>query len=672
MINGLSTNSLAGGDTRLDYILTTIKNEKQVTFNTNYQKVVHSWKRCIKDYKLNPDGRAESIVLDAHELFIRCEKLESFLSIAQEEVDNLYEQVSESGSAIMVVDPDGYVLGYRGDREFTEIGHANGLRLGSNWSEPTQGTNAMGTCIAERKPLLIHHTDHFFARNISLTCAAAPIFDAHGELLGVLDASSSSNLAQQHTAVLVNMAAQTIENRVFLDQFRNFYIIRFHSRLEFINTLGEGIIAFNGEGKLVALNRCARQQFDFKNSLKSATRCVNELFEARTDELLAFAERQSIYPTPIRCAQNGRRFYALAQPPVTHIKSKAFCFTGHQTNNEGTRSSSNVQIPLINKLELGDDYTRSCIEQAKKITNSGVDLPIIIRGETGTGKGLFAKTLHRYSERRDKPFISVNCASIPESLMESELFGYSAGTFTGANRSGNMGKVRAADSGTLFLDEIGDMPLHLQTALLQILEDREVVPLGSSTPIPVDLRIISATHQDLQSLVHKKLFREDLLYRLQGLTIKLPALQQRKDLCALAEKFLNEDSSEKMSLSAKAREIINNFAWPGNIRQLRNIMRTTRVFAQTSCIHPSELPQEICHSWAVTLDTQSKDATSGNKPGQQCTLSLSPLEQAEFEAIEDALKKYSWSVTKVAKNLNLSRTTLYRKIKKYNIQSPKL
>ncbi|MCB1754055.1 MAG: sigma-54-dependent Fis family transcriptional regulator [Gammaproteobacteria bacterium] len=630
--------------------------------------VVRSWERCLNDFRLNPDGPARPVVLDETELDERCTEKWPLLAIAQCEIENLHEQLSGSGSAVMIVDTDGYVLKYLGDREFSEITRMSGLHAGANWSESVQGTNAMGTCLAERQPVLIHHTEHFFSRNVVLTCAASPIFDAQGELLGVLDVSCASSLAQQHTAVLVNMSAQTIENRLFMDKYRNFYCIRFHSRPEFINTPGEGIIAFDGAGKVIALNRCSRQQFGLKQAIQAGQYSLRDLFEATEDELLAFAERQSIYPTEIRCAQNGRRFYALAQPPSSSNPSRLVSLRQPEAKPKAKRNT--IKAPLIDSLEFGDDYMRACIERAKKVINIS-HLPIIISGETGTGKGLLSKALHPFSDRADKPFISVNCASIPESLIESEFFGYSAGAFTGGSRGGNIGKIQAADGGTLFLDEIGDMPLHLQTALLQVLEDREVIPLGSSTPIPVNIRLISATHQDLGKLVEKRQFREDLLYRLQGLTIQLPPLRERKDRLNLACSFLNENAIKQMSFSKKAEELIQGYVWPGNIRQLRKTIQTARIFARSEVICTSEFPEEIIRNFSPELLNEALAIGDSLEQPFPCThQAFSPLEQAEKRAIENALRDYSWSVTKAARHLNLSRTTLYRKLKKYGIESP--
>lgn len=657
-------------NSRLDQILTSIKHERQLSQPSNELRVVRSWERCLNDHQLNPDFPVQQVVLDESQLNDRCAEKWSFLSVAKLEIENLYEQVAGTSSAVMLVDTDGYVLKYFGDREFSEVTRVNGLHLGSNWSESVQGTNAMGTCLAERKPVLIHHTEHFFSRNITLTCAASPIFDAQGELLGVLDVSSGSSLAQQHTAVLVNMSAQIIENRLFMDQYRNSYIMRFHSRSEFINTLGEGIIAFDGSAKVIALNRCARQQFGILQAIDSGQLSLGDLFKAKEDEFLAFAHRQSIYPTEIRCAQSGRRFYALAQPPTSLHRSEVLG-TNQATEKRKEKNTGPLKTALIDSLEFGDDYTRACIERAKKVINIA-NLPIIISGETGTGKGLLSKALHNFSDRADKPFISVNCASIPETLLESEFFGYSAGTFTGGSRSGNIGKIRAADGGTLFLDEIGDMPLHLQTALLQVLEDREVIPLGSSTPVPVDIHLISATHQDLGKLVEKQKFREDLLYRLQGLTIRLPALRERKDRFALACNFLKEDSIDKLSFSKKAEQAILGHAWPGNIRQLRKTIQTARIFAQSTIICTSEFPDEAEQGFASTFSAVGDTESHHSIQSKSTFIStLSPLERAEKRAIESALKNYSWCVTTAARHLNLSRTTLYRKLKKYTIESPR-
>ena len=663
------------GVSRLDYILATIDSEKRQPRSRDHLRVIQSWERCINEYALHPDRPpASPLILEEPALKARCEKAGSLLDIARPEMENLYQQIAGSGTAIMVVDKEGYVLNYLGDPEFSDVMARNGLCAGGNWSEAVQGTNAMGTCLADREPVLIHHTEHFFARNGRLTCSAAPIFGADGELIGALDASSASSLAQQHTTVLVNMAVQMIENRLFIDHHRQSVLLRFHSRPEFINTPGEGLIAFNDDGLVVGMNRGARQQFGFNGRLP-AKQSMRSLFDVSEADLMHFAGKQSIYPAELRCSRSGRRFYAMARTPGRPKVVSIFSNRGNPIDKPQTASLRGEQRALIDTLEFGDPQARRCIDKARRVIDVG-DLPVLIGGETGTGKGLLAKALHQSSDRAARPFVSINCAAIPEALLESELFGYNAGAFTGGNRNGATGKIRAADGGTLFLDEIGDMPLHLQTALLQVLEDREVVPLGSTQPVPVDVRVISASHQDLRELSAKGDFRTDLLYRLQGLQVTLPALRDRDDKLRLASRFLNEFTPAGVETVRFADDVVRLFeryTWPGNIRQMRNVIRTACLLAEDGVIGIEDLSDEMRAEAASTCtDLSQNELAEGTSEALGSSAALSPLEATEIDAITAALKTHKWSVSKVSRHLNLSRTTLYRKMRKYGISQETL
>ncbi|MCL4150437.1 UNVERIFIED_CONTAM: hypothetical protein GTU68_015891, partial [Idotea baltica] len=221
------------------------------------------------------------------------------------------------------------------------------------------------------------------------------------------------------------------------------------------------------------------------------------------------------------------------------------------------------------------------------------DIAILLTGETGTGKEAFAHAIHHESNRHKAPFIALNCAAIPESLIESELFGYSSGSFTGAHKTGRKGKLQQAAGGTLFLDEIGDMPLELQTRLLRVLAEREIQALGSDETVPLDIQLISATHQNLMLLVDENRFRLDLYYRLNGITLELPALRDRSDLKVLTETLLRHESGNKATVPAVNKSAFNalqRYHWPGNIRELINILRLANATADGSCISLQHLP----------------------------------------------------------------------------------
>ena len=462
---------------------------------------LESWRRCRDDFGLDPSDAPDPVIIEQPDLQERLNNYCRLLDIARPEMTNLYQQLAGSGHAIMLTDRDGVLLNYIGDPSFTEAAAHAGMHTGAVWSEAAQGTNGMGTCLVERKPLVVHKHSHFFARNAGLTCAAAPIFDPHGEILAVIDASSESKLAQQHTMVLLNMSAQVIENRAFFCAMKDAFILRFHARSEFISTLGEGAIAFDPEGTVLAANRSAMFQLHLETPKPIVGRLIHELF---TTSLSSLLKRVHTHAFPIREVIEGRRFFATLQSPENNCRVNPAPVI---TNSHPKRDDSAYlgRMESLDALHFDEPRMKKNVQVALKVIER--DIPCMLFGETGTGKDMFARALHNASSRHDRNFVAVNCASLPESLIESELFGYRPGAFTGASRDGNRGKIVQADGGTLFLDEIGDMPLHLQARLLRVLEEREVIPLGGEKPIKVSIKLISATHHDIKRLVEEGLVR---------------------------------------------------------------------------------------------------------------------------------------------------------------------
>jgi transcriptional regulator of acetoin/glycerol metabolism len=294
----------------------------------------------------------------------------------------------------------------------------------------------------------------------------------------------------------------------------------------------------------------------------------------------------------------------------------------------------------------------------------------MLLGETGTGKEVFARAIHASGSRASRPFVAINCASIPESLIESELFGYRSGAFTGASKDGQRGKLLQANSGTLFLDEIGDMPVALQARLLRVLEEREVVPLGSETPIKLDIRLISATHCDLQKKIGLGEFREDLYYRLQGVTLTLPPLRERADRCALIRHLAAEESADDgpVELDARLLSLLDQQRWPGNVRQLRHLLRSMIALRETDCLGEHDLPHEY-RSGADEAST-APVAHPQAAPASPAGSSLNTLESAERRALLQVLERHEWNLSGVSRELDISRNTLYRKLQRLNIKPP--
>ncbi len=619
-------------------------------------RITRSWKRCLDDYRLDPANPQDPVVVDRSELLERQERVSEVLSIAKIEMANLYQQLAGSGYAIMLTDVDGVLLNYFGDPEFTHTASKTGLMMGAVWSEQYQGTNGMGTCLLEKKPLIIHHREHFLARNIGLTCSAAPIFDHDGKLLAVLDASGESRLAQQHTLVLVNMSAQMIENRVFLSNFGRDFILRFHSRPEFVGTLGEGAIAFTDCGRVMAANHSALFQLGYSSPRDVCGKDIGELFSISLQSLLELSALNSFRPMPIFEARRGGRFFAVAQQPEG---VKPVVPAAARGQRKSASSLSLTGTSPLDELEYGDPLMQRNISAAKRVLSR--EVAVLIYGETGAGKEVFAKALHYSSNRADKQFVAINCASIPETLIESELFGYKAGAFTGASREGQRGKIFQANGGTLFLDEIGDMPIQLQARLLRVLEEREVLPLGSEIPVKVDIKLISATHCNLTEKIIKGEFRQDLYYRLNGLSLSLPPLRERADKRNLIKNILLTENTDhhKAEIDNQALEALERYHWPGNIRQLRNVLRTVLALREGDVITIKDLPQEIGGG-------QTPSHEDGSKP----PVALNPLESAERDALIRELESNHWNITNVARQLKISRNTLYRKMQRLNIKDP--
>jgi transcriptional regulator of acetoin/glycerol metabolism len=632
----------------------------------NANRITQSWIRCLDEYRLDPGTCAEPEVVTSAELRERQEALADIQAVAKVEMANLYQQLAGSGYAIMLTDREGVLLNYFGDPAFTHAASKTGLMPGAVWSERAQGTNGMGTCLFERRPLTVHQDEHYLCRNTGLSCAAAPIFDHEGELVGVLDASGESGLAQQHTLALVSMSVQMIENRVFLHQFRDDFILRFHNRPEFVGTLSEGAIALSVTGKVLAATRCAMFQLGFHDRSEIVGRDITELFNITFSGLIDSTVRKAFHPVPIFEIRNGARFFGVMYQPLSPSGPR---HAAHISLLPGAAAKEEFRVQPdspLDRLQLGDPVMAANVDKAKRVLERNV--AIMLLGETGTGKEMFARAIHTSSSRASRPFIAINCASIPEALIESELFGYRAGAFTGASKEGQRGKLLQANSGTLFLDEIGDMPVALQARLLRVLEEREVVPLGSETPVRLDIRLISATHCDLQKKIGIGAFREDLYYRLQCVTLTLPPLRERADRIALIRRLAEEESDEghPVELDARLLSLLDQQRWPGNVRQLRHLLRSMIALRETDRLTVRDLPPEYRDDAVQVAPSAIRETEAIAAPAS----SLNTLESAERQALLQELQRHEWNLSGVARELSISRNTLYRKLQRLSIKPP--
>ncbi len=622
--------------------------------------IERSWRRCLQEFCIRPQSQRATLVLPADGLRERQQAFGGLLDVARFEMENLYEVIAGTGYAVILSDAEGTILSTVLDPSLKrEFQHA-GLWLGARWDERHEGTNGMGTCVAEGTAITVHRDEHFRDYNIRLSCSSAPILDPQGVLLGVLDASSANSSdtreIQRHTMALVSMSASLISRCKFLTEYPDAWILRFHSRPEFVGLLHEALIAVDGEGLIQAVNESALLQLGLGGRAALVGHPIEELFRFAADTMRERAAHAAGTIWPIRDLARGRRFYALVRPPRT----RRFDTTSSQA---AATSHSTARSPMQGHVTADPRMRRNIAVGHQLFTKQ---VPILLHGATGTGKDVFARALHAGSLWSDRPFVTVSCAAIPENLIESELFGYRPGAFTGAAREGRTGKIVQSSGGTLFLDEIGDMPLPLQARLLRAIEAREVAPVGSDQTISVDLHVISASHRDLRQMIAAQTFREDLYYRLAGITLELPSLADRTDKADLIRTLLREECGDEtpIDIAADAFDRLLRYQWPGNVRQLRNALRTAAALCRDRIIRLSNLPQEIVDPVDTTPVAPPAEAAYVRASGPPA----SDLENAERTALICALEKHQWNASQTARTLGISRNTLYRKIHKHGIE----
>ncbi|MGF6971433.1 transcriptional regulator of acetoin/glycerol metabolism [Paraburkholderia sp. WC7.3g] len=612
-------------------------------------------------FGLSASMRPDYDVLPAAELALKLEQSRVLCAHATPVMETLHEQIVNTHSMIVLTDADGLVLHSIGDDDFLRRAERVALRPGANWAEARQGTNAIGTALAERCPTVVHGPQHYLAANRFLTCSSVPILDPYGDPIGVLDVTGDHRSYHQHTMALARMSVQMIENHLFANTFRETLQIVFHGRPEFLGTLMEGIVAFTCDGRFLSANRSAQFQLGLPlTGLRAHT--LSSLFGLTSaqliDRLRTNRDRHlslNLSNGAVVCAHVAFRRATLAddgRPPEVRPEPGP----AHRGELPSPAASS---LSRLSYLDTGDPQIAAVIVKVRKVI--GRDIPILITGETGTGKELLAQAIHNDSPRRAGAFVAVNCASIPETLIESELFGYEEGAFTGARRKGAAGKLLQANGGTLFLDEIGDMPYPLQVRLLRVLQERLVNPLGSSKSISVDVAIICATHRDLRGMIAQNRFREDLYYRLNGLVVKLPPLRERTDLSAVIQKMLQCASSEsadgqRLSVADDVMRLFEQYAWPGNFRQLGNLLRTAAAMVdadgQIRCEH---LPDDF-------FDDLRSTATTSARIIEAVPLPSGRLEDVATSVIANAVAQHGGNVSAAARALGISRNTIYRKL----------
>jgi transcriptional regulator of acetoin/glycerol metabolism len=632
------------------------------------ERVARSWRRSLAAGLL-PAGRLlDSEHSSGAELVRTMASNHELLAHSRPVMEHLFEQVRHTQGMVILADKRGTLVHTLGHADFLSRAERVALSCGANWHEQQRGTNAIGTALVEASGVEIHGAEHFLERNEFLTCTAVPILSAVGDLMGVLDISGDQRSRHPHTLGLVGMASRMIENRLIVTTCQRHIRLHLHTQLEGIGSVAEGIVVLSDDGWLVGANRAAMALLGLNRADLGAVQ-LSQRLALSLDELLSRHKRRPGQPTQVR-QLDGTGLFVQVQHEAPRLSSAV-----SQAAAPAPQAVDALQI-----LDTGDARWRSAADKVRRVLDKPI--PLLIQGESGVGKELFARAAHDSGPRKEKAFVAINCAAVPENLIEAELFGYAPGAFTGARREGSVGRLREAHGGTLFLDEIGDMPLGLQARLLRVLQERQVTPLGGARSVVVDFALICASHHKLREEAAAGRFRNDLYYRINGLTVLLPPLRERTDFAVLTERLLadlNPGRCVRVAPDLLARLCQHN--WPGNLRQYANALRTASAMLSA---------HEVCISWAHLPDDLLEDLQQSPQPPGALAAPQAPrstavsdpsvpsptraarestsgemahtLQELSRQAIRQAVDASAGNVSQAARQLGISRQTLYRKL----------
>lgn len=626
--------------------------------------IVASQRRCQD----RVSAAAETMPLKAFSpavLATATKRAQTLLNYAVVTVENTFELVEGTATAVAVTGLDGTILFSRTDANLTDPSGQPILQSGSCWSEEAVGTNAIGVSLIEQMSMFVRPAEHHSRWLQSYSTCAAPLLDHRGRVVGTLAVVTKSKLTQLHTLGFIRTTATLIENRMLLGEMTDKTVLIFHPDLGNIETIKQCIVAFDKNEKLIATNTAARKYLGLERH-SSTVLGFNDFFASPLAELFISVTRHFGKPLTLPLL-DGREVHVVLNRGISNVICPEFNLPRETIEVHPNIYNTHVQRKdiadfTLRDLDTGDPQVNRVIEKAQKII--GLDLPLIIEGESGVGKEIFTRAFHNSGPRRQGPFIAVNCAAIPEGLIESELFGYEEGAFTGAKRRGSVGKVLQANGGTLFLDEIGDMQLQMQGRLLRVLQERKVDRLGGDKAIAVDFSLICATHRDLRQEIQSGRFREDLYYRLNGFRILLPPLRERTDRVQLALLVAQKEAGgRQIHFSSEVVDIFERAEWPGNIRQMQMVIRTALALARPgNVLEVEHLPDEFLSDLTLRGNDaiQSENRNNFGVPVPES----GNLAELEISAIRRALASTKGNVSEAARLLGISRKTIYRRLEK--------
>ena len=605
------------------------------------KRIIESWHRC-KGLDVNPYLVKGKNVLLGDSLKFQRDRNSLFLDIAIPHLAKMRDLVHSSGMLALLVDPEGYVLAVEGKKETLERAKIINFVEGVCWTEREVGTNAIGTALQVEEAVVITGTEHFSVGSHPWSCAAAPIRNDDGKVIGIIDVSCPIEGAQPHMLGIVTFVAYTIERELSIRMHKDEMEL-IQNSFELIES-NQSLVICNYKQTIVSASKLMR---------KGIPNCVGMQVRDLYEYGFHILKEVPIY------SKNHGQIVGMCKylSQQTRSCSEPYYFVNEQSRPFHFKGVAGTSQSFLRTLE-----GIKCVAPS--------DASVYIIGETGTGKEVIAHTIHENSPRKNGPFVAVNCGAIPKELMESELFGYVEGAFTGAKRQGYKGKFEQANHGTLFLDEIGEIPHTMQVVILRVLQEHKVTPIGGNKEIPLDIRVITATHRNLTQLIQEGKFREDLYYRLNVFPIYVPPLRERKDDIPYFVRYFCKKNNWNVEISDDFLEKLMGYHWPGNIRELLNILERLQILSRNETVGKYQLLNWL-DMFGMELQKTSRDFVEREKSRPLTQQSMAPLltlrENIQRELIIDFLRKAKGNVTLAAKLSGIPRSTFYKKMQKFDL-----
>ena len=651
--------------------------------------ILSSWLRCRKNGV--PMEGVDKTPLSDTALRQRILARPVLCNIAFSYLEELYTHIQGSGFLLSLSDEEGYILFMRGDEKLKKYSEDNLFVAGANRSEERFGTNGIGTVLTTGQPLQVYGNEHYFEVHSDWACSGAPIILSGGKIGGVVCLSGMAENVSAHTVGLVAAAADSISRQIHLKELLDQKSLLTEKLDLIIETFPNSVALLDQDLRITTFNHCLTDLLQIPAE-QLQKRPVFDLIDKKAISESAF--RNGIQDKALQLTDEfHHQFVSLSVQkanPLEYVMQLMPLSELHQRVNHILGNDAHFSFQDI----IGESpQIRDTIKLAQIAATN--DATVLLQGESGTGKELFAQSIHNASARRNNPFIAVNCGAIPKSLIESELFGYESGSFTGARKEGAAGKFELADGGTIFLDEIDGMSFETQVALLRVLQNREVQRIGARKPKRINVRIISASNQNLEHLVSDHKFRQDLYFRLNVFNIKIPSLRERgEDIRILSEFFLvkyaaNTGSGRVATLSEDALFLLLRYPWEGNVRQLENALERAVYITPDGWITPACLPREI-QEYVPAQDTSeysgfgvgnifTQTTPAGRQSAPAAPDGISDnvsqpkdgkpfsIQERENHQIQEALSFTHGNIREAAGLLGISRRTLYRKLELYHI-----